>query len=483
MASFEPDLLNVLLSIHAPELVNEPASLSKRPTPRALTHRNVARGDLHGNSLALLHFLIENSVFELNESSYDDFYRAYYLQGNFSLPEQKERIERAIEQLSLSAEEVKAALIRFVGDELVDRGKNDYFTLLLFNVLDEFEVPFEIYQSNHTLEFHLGYEALIENHKTELFAYRQAKEELAAARLEGLSGPALAALEEAFTRARDAYNHALSDRVITAPVMESPVLTQSLQGLNQYLSAGLISPTELDDLVVTHQKHHKALGYSLTSEGIMLYSHAPIDIALIESLALSFNVPFNDETHSALAESIHRINEHYSRELLSGNLKNLINTQVMAAAAQGLGIDKQAHPLEYLCFNRKYKDVQRLPTHRNYAVHYIHGHDSKMQRNSPSHITCLNSYFGQFDRDKVALTGSQVENRIYHEDGVSLWVYKQALQQLVEEDESYESDDEYSTLSEHSGSSSFWQQKKAEQAAEDKDVQHKEKPRAGQSKN
>lgn len=55
----------------------------------------------------------------------------------------------------------KGRMIRLLGDELADRGANDYFTLKLLEKLQLNKVPVEILLSNHSVEFIESYEKKI----------------------------------------------------------------------------------------------------------------------------------------------------------------------------------------------------------------------------------------------------------------------------------------------------------------------------------
>ena len=47
----------------------------------------------------------------------------------------------------------------FIGDELADRGNNDWFTLLVMKKLDDSKVPFTIQLSNHSVIALLSFES------------------------------------------------------------------------------------------------------------------------------------------------------------------------------------------------------------------------------------------------------------------------------------------------------------------------------------
>ena len=54
--------------------------------------------------------------------------------------------------------EDSVSLVRLIGDELADRGKNDLLVLALLKAMKDQNVPYRILVSNHGLEFIEGYE-------------------------------------------------------------------------------------------------------------------------------------------------------------------------------------------------------------------------------------------------------------------------------------------------------------------------------------
>jgi hypothetical protein len=172
----------------------------------------------------------------------------------------------------------------------------------------------------------------------------------------------------------------------------------------------LLSASELDDLVSMHQRHQKILGYTLEKGKITLYGHAPIDLALIKSLANKFKIPYQDITPEALALTIEWINSKYAEAVNRGQLQDIIERGVISDAYHGIEINKQDNPLEYLFYNRNFSDLKRVSKHQGYEVCYVHGHT---KGDTTTHEVCLNPSLGG------SIDGSldKQNNPIYHDDG------------------------------------------------------------------
>jgi succinate dehydrogenase flavin-adding protein (antitoxin of CptAB toxin-antitoxin module) len=135
-------------------------------------------GDLDGNSLRLLRFLCgcgitftsEHTNHEMVLQEFEDLYNEAATRDAFSGQweiKDKNAMCRAVTFIaSLNIESVAVAgavkplpYLRFIGDMLADRGKNDWFTLLLLEKLSKAGIPYSIQLSNHDLEFIARYQA------------------------------------------------------------------------------------------------------------------------------------------------------------------------------------------------------------------------------------------------------------------------------------------------------------------------------------
>lgn len=152
-------------------------------------------GDLHGNALRLLHFLVSRGIVQISQEDYERFVNIYYEQSNAKIWEECERIEQEatdrikgftalfhylekqanhfnfsnIMQFFSILDNITvidhSRLIRLIGDELADRGSSDLYTLLLLNKLckGETRVPLEILFSNHGAHAIYYYENILMN--------------------------------------------------------------------------------------------------------------------------------------------------------------------------------------------------------------------------------------------------------------------------------------------------------------------------------
>jgi hypothetical protein len=124
-------------------------------------NKHIAIGDLHGNPIKLVHLLLDEGVLELSNDEYDNLYNAY-VGFDGSPKKQIEAFLAALENVTLKSNPAKITLI---GDELADRGVNDYLMLKtigkIFNLSKDKNgvknFDFEILVSNHGYEFASSY--------------------------------------------------------------------------------------------------------------------------------------------------------------------------------------------------------------------------------------------------------------------------------------------------------------------------------------
>ena len=134
--------------------------LKKYPTQIIESTKNeqITIGDLHANAVLMIHFLITYGVLELTEQDYLDLVDIYYQDAT----QEESEFEEFRSILARSKVNPQVGLVRFLGDMLADRGKNDYFILLLLEFLHTKNVNYEILFSNHDSEFILYVEAGIQ---------------------------------------------------------------------------------------------------------------------------------------------------------------------------------------------------------------------------------------------------------------------------------------------------------------------------------
>lgn len=133
--------------------------------------------------------------------------------------------------------------------------------------------------------------------------------------------------------------------------------------------------------------------------GITLFGHAPVGVSIIESLAKKINVEYNDETPVDLAQTIDRINTCFMNEYVNKNrIHDLYDTQYLNELNDNTlqCINPKTHPFEYLMWNRDI-EKNRVPTHNNYSVFFVHGHHHAKHPRNIKHVYNLdyNNNFGK----------------------------------------------------------------------------------------
>lgn len=119
----------------------------------------VIKGDLHGNFLMLIHWLIEQNVVNLegNENTFNDLVKFYYedlkdYQFN-NTTKNKELIKKFETFLSKIKKTDNKILVKLIGDVMADRGPCDFFTLMLTDHLEKQGMSFDVMLSNHDAWF------------------------------------------------------------------------------------------------------------------------------------------------------------------------------------------------------------------------------------------------------------------------------------------------------------------------------------------
>lgn len=339
------------------EFIDEYPNLLDYPPVRAYSldkNCQVTIGDLHGNALKLLYFLVRENIFEISSKAYQDLVAIYYKDVSAITSKDLDEWNRLLGGVSVTTSSLNR-LIRLIGDELADRGANDYFVLKLFEKLANNAVPFEIIISNHGFEFLSVYEQGLENH----YSYLE-------------KGPGGFAL--------------------------------SLSNLRALITAKIVSKADIDYLVNTfYQPYLKVLGYSCFTEtslksspGMTIYSHAPIGFQTIRSLARYMRVAYRDETAVLLAETIDRINNAFTTVVRNNALLQTYGAELKKQVdVYDIPMDD---PLMRCLWARKYslKDPPKN-LQNNFPLFYVHGHDQGGKVDAPyqSFVTNLDNNFGK----------------------------------------------------------------------------------------
>lgn len=303
-------------------LKHRPKSIDARAT-------RIVLGDIHGNSQYLLNLLIKFGVIILNKKHYRRLIAIYNKNTDALTAEDLLQFRRTLRYASYNT----GLHLLFLGDTLSDRGENDFFTLCIFRRLSIANVPFTILLSNHDVEF--------------------------------------------------LHCHELSVKNSSSPYQSKHIKltqTRSMQQMQQLLELKLcykngkncFTVARLNEWVSTHLlKHYRAIDYSLENNELTLYTHAPIDVDIIQGIALQLGTAFADETVYALISSIDQINEQAS---------DLIKKNRLCAEFKGLGTSDnlamdEVDPFTRLIWNRARDNLNLSANHHGYQLRFVHGHD------------------------------------------------------------------------------------------------------------
>lgn len=283
----------------------------------------VTVGDLHGNMIKLLYFLVRYGIANISVEDYEKLVKIYQTPLENIDKECLIQFNTILDRIVFE----KGRMIRLLGDELADRGANDYFTLKLLEKLQLNKVPVEILLSNHSVEF-------IESYEKE-------------------------------------------DRFHTTMVPYEGIC-HSIESLQRLVDKEVISREEVLELAnVGYKPALRALSYSLNEDlsEITIYSHAGIGLETIEKLAKNLGVPYLDNSAKELASTIDNINRVFQGYASTNTLNKLYSRETMTAAykcSREYVIDS---PIEFIMMNRNYDVLNRPATHSGYRINFVHGHE------------------------------------------------------------------------------------------------------------
>jgi hypothetical protein len=337
------------------------ADLNKYPQKAEHTATHVSIGDMHGNALKLIYCLVEDGILSLDKDSYDQLRDIYKTPVNKLSKPQILQFKELIDK----AEVNKEIALTLIGDELADRGNNDYFTLLVLKKLRTSGVHLDVLLSNHSAAFIRDYDK----------------------------------------------------RKFTGEAGFSTGQGQSLENMRQLIDQGKISEEEVREIVNDYYVPSvKAINYTVTKEGdITLFTHAPVGLETVKALATYFRIPYKDDSVKTLISTIDAINQQVNDLFKQKKLGDVIEQAYIegpysqegvmsrcyaALGGQAVPIPPQA-PLQRLVWNRYIdyaSEVETKPS-GNFNVRFVHGHIgpepfSLDSRALDSHEN-LDSYFGK----------------------------------------------------------------------------------------
>lgn len=323
--------------------------------------KSITMGDLHGNALKLIWTLIKQNAMELQPvgslTKPEEIYKRLvdiYNKGADQLTKDDLNEFNAIIK---AAKINQLAAVRIIGDELADRGQNDYFTLKMLEKLGMAGVKTEVLLSNHSAEF-----------------------------LDDYTRKTLSAPQERYVGQENG---------------------KSLYGLSTLIQKGLVDEDEIQKIVEFHYKPNlKAISYSIDRSTeptkLTLYTHAPVGLETIKAAAALYKIDYKDDSIEALTKTIDQINECFYEDIDQNSIhkhhQDFLSEREFALGQTAI---PSTNPLLRLMWNRgdidQAKQEQQidgygitLPEEQHgYQLALVHGHDG------PSHRIFQDKYNGE----------------------------------------------------------------------------------------
>lgn len=317
---------------------NERVDILKMPTfdeQHSAAHHVVSIGDLHANAMLLIYVLVRHGIVRnMQEAQYQQLVAIYQKSVYDLCSEDLEAFNTVVENFEIYS----GMGLRLLGDELADRGSNDYFILKILDVLHKNKLAFEILISNHGIGFWMAYE---------------------------------------------------SEEALESKVVQSGY-SASIDNLNVLIQKKLVKREEIDNMVRSmYAPALKVMTYTLSENEsvISLYSHAGIGLLKhVKPLAELFGVSYQDKTLKDVSNTIDEINKKFQLRVENKTLTNLYWSQYFE---QGSFYD--------ILWNRSYQAIDRPVVHNGYRINYVHGHDDEDPIESEKFIFNLNGCLGKCD--------------------------------------------------------------------------------------
>lgn len=321
------------------QMLIEPANLMHFPAldkQHAATGHVLALGDLHGNAIKLLYFLIRQGIATIDDQQYQQLVEIYFKEVSTLTLADLIQFKTIVNAAHYHSE----ADICLLGDDLADRGSNDYFTLLVLQAMHQAQVPFTILLSNHNVEF------------------------------------------------LKIYLGGLEQQIISSPVNGIYFATtisigdqdKSLQNLGHLLANNLIEYSEIHTLVKQCYLPHLQLIKLVkdTEKKVVVMTHAPTGLAVIKGLANKYHLPYADQSTDELAQTVDSINQAF-QQVVQNQPEEAVYYRIKGDA---YNIPPLAEPLKCLLWNRvsvhaaEGYDLQEMHyLHNGYEIYYISGHN------------------------------------------------------------------------------------------------------------
>lgn len=295
----------------------------------------IAIGDMHGNAMKLISSLIYHGAASgLTEEEYHDLATIYKMPVENLTEEDLDRFDELVGKMTFKQD------IRYIlmGDELADRGNNDYFTLKVIEAMDKKNMNFDILQSNHGAAFLQGFES----------------------------------------KDIDFSETGLGDQSISS--MRLKLLTTGIDG-----NPPLRTKESVSSMIKnSHQKHVKLIDYQEFidengTKGLVFYTHAPYSIDMMIKLAPKLGIVVNEDdlkTVEGITALIDKINGGYQQKLKEGKGSELFlqNEENKLFDGKGKKFSENDVALPLIWSRRVDVDLQKDPEFNGIPVRWRVGH-------------------------------------------------------------------------------------------------------------
>ena len=311
-----------------------------------------AIGDLHGNAFKLIHFLVKTGVMVLDEANYHHLLAIY----ETPLPVLSKEHLALFSKILAEAKIQLPKKITLIGDELSDRGMNDYYTLKVLEKLKEEGVSLDITLSNHSI-----------------IAWQRFMEVQVA-----LDKLATAEEKRAFLVE---YRPAL-----TMGDKDSIYFERSLHNYFTLIQYGLVDETEFRRLAnEVYLPSLKLIDYRIDEKTgeLTLFTHAPIGLKDIARIADALGLAFDDTSLDVLTNSIEMINQRILEKLTDGSLTAFHDVDK--------GID-EVSPLTQFIWGRQLSKDFTLTTSGGIEINHRFGHMGPLVMLERTHFAKIDGY-------------------------------------------------------------------------------------------
>lgn len=391
-------------------LINKNIDIYSYPNELENNLGSISLGDLHGNSIKLIHFLFRHKIIKFKqevkniEEAYQQFVAIYELYGD--LVQEYLEIRTLLQFTQVKITNAKQKILSTDKELLLEKGngpehsqpfhlKKQAETNLQLAIANEVELEQKLSGLKERLslcieqfnQFMIKLE--ISDIKT---AIRLIGDEVAdrgncdyfTLRILDFLYQNQVPMNIIFSNHGYEFIHAYEKLMVGQPFKPKgnigDIQIKSFWGIQLLLEQGVISPNELTKLIDrTYKPTLKIMDYSLSKDGITLSSHAPIRFDSIRLVATYLGVSYDDSSKEALAATIDQMNNHFQVYIKSNKLHLLFENNEIKDLTNMTEEERVKWPLTYLIWNRwnesKETEDARPASHNGYYLTYVHGHD------------------------------------------------------------------------------------------------------------